>query len=50
MRTTILVTLLALFAISCASRRDVASVEEKTNYDESYQHAQSVDGFASRIR
>lgn len=50
MRAPILITLLALFAISCASRRDVASVKQEGHYDQSYQHAQLIDGANVRIR
>lgn len=49
MKTHFLILLIALVVSACASKRDVASVQEERNYDE-FQHAQMIDGAASRIR
>ena len=50
MRTHILLVLTALIVTACASKREVASTtEERTNYEQT-QHAQMIDGAASRIR
>ena len=50
MRTHILIALTALIISACASKRDIASTQEnERNYDRS-QHAQMIDGAASRIR
>ena len=49
MKTHFLILLIALVVSACASKRDVASVQEEQNYDE-FQHARMIDGAASRIR
>lgn len=50
MRTHILLVLTALIVTACASKRDVASTNtENSNYEQT-QHAQMIDGAASRIR
>jgi hypothetical protein len=49
MKTHLLIATLALVISACASKRDVASVQEEKNYEE-LQHARMIDGPASRIR
>lgn len=49
MKTHLMIALIALVVSACASKRDVASVQEERNYDE-FQHARMIDGAASRIR
>lgn len=49
MRTHIILALTALIAVACASKRDVASTKNDS-YTEEAQHAQMIDGQASRIR
>lgn len=50
MRTHILMIVMALTVMACASKRDVASVEETYQEQDRAQHAQMIDGQASRIR
>ena len=49
MKTHLMIALIALVVSACASKRDVASVQDEQNYDQ-FQHAQMIDGPASRIR
>lgn len=49
MKTHLMISLIALVVSACASKRDIASVQDDQNYDET-QHAQMIDGRASRIR
>lgn len=49
MRTHILLVITALIVTACASKREVASTKDGTNYGQT-QHAQMIDGQASRIR
>lgn len=50
MRTHIMMALMALIITACASKRDVASVEDPQYQQDQDQHAQMIDGRASRIR
>jgi uncharacterized protein YcfL len=50
MKTHTLITLIALILSACASRRDVASTPAKEQSADSFQHAQMIDGQASRLR
>lgn len=50
MRTHILIALTALIVTACASKRDVASTQENKRFNDQSQHAQMIDGAASRIR
>lgn len=49
MKTHLLIAIMALIVSACASKRDVASVQDERTYDEE-QHARMIDGSASRIR
>lgn len=51
MTKSTLIVLMALMISSCASRRDIASTQEKeqNNFGQT-QHAQMIEGAASRIR
>jgi hypothetical protein len=42
--------ILGLFLSACASKRDVASTENQQQNDDKAQHAQMIDGQASRVR
>jgi hypothetical protein len=50
MRVTILTILLGLISSACASKREIASTEQDRETIEQVQHAQMIDGQASRIR
>lgn len=50
MRTHILMILLTLVVTACSSRRDVASTQDPQHEQDQAQHAQMIDGQASRIR
>ena len=50
MTKTFLLTILGLILGACASKRDIASTQENRETQEQVQHAQMVDGQASRIR
>lgn len=49
MKTHFLIALIALVVSACASKRDVASVQDEQSYD-AEQHARMIDGASSRIR
>lgn len=49
MRTHIILALTALIVTACASKRDIASTNND-QYTDQTQHAQMIDGNASRIR
>lgn len=50
MKTQILIALMLIVVSSCASKRNVASTQEDQTYYDQTQHAQMIDGAASRIR
>lgn len=51
MKKTALLTLIALMISSCASKRDIASTRDNVQNDfQQSQHAQMIEGNASRIR
>lgn len=50
MEKTFLLTILGLILGACASKRDIASTQDKREIQEQVQHAQMIDGQASRVR
>lgn len=50
MRTHIILAFTALIVTACASKRDVASTNSDSYSTSEAQHAQMIDGQASRIR
>lgn len=50
MKTHVWKIILALFLTACASKRDVASTENQQEAQDRTQHAQMIDGQASRVR
>lgn len=50
MKAHIMIALLALVVSACASKRDIASTPASEQDTNSFQHAQMIDGQASRIR
>ncbi len=50
MKAHILIAVLALIVSACASKRDIAGTTANEQDQSSFQHAQMIDGSASRIR
>ena len=50
MRTHVILAFIGLVLSACASKRDIASTNQDRETVEQTQHAQMIDGQASRIR